>query len=178
MGPRTLCGLFLCHLIWLSCGSPVEVVEGNVPTDGLEDLSFLQAEYRLFRDRLCNKNWTPWGYNCYMYISTPRTFNDAEDECQSYSPNGHLVSIHSRDNTDFLARLLRNVDTDVWIGLYTLTGCNGWSWTDGTLYNPLSASWDEGQPHNCHNSNQVCLQVTHDSGVMFSPSVAPVLRGH
>ncbi|XP_048358421.1 snaclec alboaggregin-A subunit alpha'-like [Sphaerodactylus townsendi] len=163
MGPRTLCGLFLCHLIWLSCGSPVEVVEGNAPTDGPEDLSFLQAEYRQIRDSLCNKKWTPWGFYCYRYFETPRSFSDAEDECQSYSRNGHLVSVSTMENSNFLARLVQNSVYNVWIGLTTAQGCKAWRWSDGTTYNEQFTFWADEQPHLCNTSKQACVQLTQDS---------------
>uniref|UniRef100_A0ACB8FLU1 Uncharacterized protein n=1 Tax=Sphaerodactylus townsendi TaxID=933632 RepID=A0ACB8FLU1_9SAUR len=110
MGPRTLCGLFLCHLIWLSCGSPVEVVEGIAPTDGPEDLNFLKAEYIQVRDTLCNNDWTPWGFYCYRYFDGPKSFSDAEGECQSYSRYGHLSSIHSSDHRAFIHGLVQNLE--------------------------------------------------------------------
>ncbi|XP_048358422.1 snaclec coagulation factor IX/factor X-binding protein subunit B-like [Sphaerodactylus townsendi] len=166
MGPRTLCGLFLCHLIWLSCGSPVEVVEGIAPTDGPEDLNFLKAEYIQVRDTLCNNDWTPWGFYCYRYFDGPKSFSDAEGECQSYSRYGHLSSIHSSDHRAFIHGLVQNLEQYVWIGLQTLTGCDGWRWTKGSSYNPRIAYWAPGQPQNCHTSNHSCVQLTPDSKLL------------
>ena len=79
---------------------------------------------------------------CYKTFINRLTFNDAESVCQSYG--GHLTSIHSESENDFVVNISKSGvlfsgnrlrDTQVWIGLYNTaadpTGSN-WKWTDGT----------------------------------------------
>nr|XP_056702620.1 C-type lectin BPL-like [Euleptes europaea] len=163
MGPGTLFSLFFCHLLWLACGNPVEIGEGSLPhEEEQEDLSFLLAEYKLLRNTACNPKWTSHGFYCYRYFNTPRSFRDAEEECQSYGRNFHLTSIASASDSVFLAKLLKEAENDMWIGLQNAENCSTWTWTDGTPYSSTIAPWDEGQPDQCGNG-PVCVQLTQSS---------------
>ncbi|XP_054843812.1 C-type lectin lectoxin-Phi1-like [Eublepharis macularius] len=163
MGPGAYSRLSFCLLIWLASGNPVEAGEESVPPgEEREDLTYLHAEYQLLRNQLCNENWKSHGFYCYRYFDTPRTFSEAEAECQGYGQHGHLASIVSPADSVFLADLAENANYDIWIGLRNTEGCNSWAWTDATPFNPAYTPWAEWQPNSC-NSEQVCVQLIHAS---------------
>ncbi|XP_054845268.1 C-type lectin-like isoform X2 [Eublepharis macularius] len=162
MGPGAYFSLFFCLLIWMASGNPVETGEESVPGEEQEDLTYLHAEYQLLRNKLCPQKWTSRGFYCYRYFDTPRTFEEAQAECQSHGQHAHLTSIICAADSVFLADLVQKAEQDIWIGLRNVDECNSWAWTDGTPYNPAYTPWEVGQPDLC-NVDHVCVRLTHAS---------------
>ncbi|XP_060102029.1 C-type lectin mannose-binding isoform-like [Heteronotia binoei] len=162
MGPRTLFSLLFCQLLFLASGDPIEAGEKNLTAAEPEDFSYLHAEYNLLKDKLCNKMWKSHGFYCYRYFDTPKSFNEAEDECHSYGRDAHLTSIYSHHDSVFLADLVEEAESDVWVGLRNLEDCDSWTWTDGTPYNPEYTPWGAGQPDLCV-VHPVCVQLMRSS---------------
>ena len=46
------------------------------------------------------RDWIEFGPDCYMFIDEAKTFADARHDCQMM--HAELVSIHSKDENDFL----------------------------------------------------------------------------
>uniref|UniRef100_A0AC34FF98 C-type lectin domain-containing protein n=1 Tax=Panagrolaimus sp. ES5 TaxID=591445 RepID=A0AC34FF98_9BILA len=64
-------------------------------------------------------------------------WKDAEENCQK--ENGHLASIHSNEEAEFISSILPMGTEQLWIGLSNHVG--EWQWNDGTLYD--YANWKE-----------------------------------
>ncbi|XP_005385514.1 PREDICTED: regenerating islet-derived protein 3-beta-like isoform X1 [Chinchilla lanigera] len=102
----------------------------------------------------CPKGSKAFGFYCYAFFRTPKSWFDADLACQS-RPSGHLVSVLSGTEASFVSSLVKsntNTYQYIWIGLhdptlgYDLNG-GGWEWssTDVLDYfnwerNPSSAS--------------------------------------
>ncbi|KAE9549339.1 hypothetical protein FO519_007455 [Halicephalobus sp. NKZ332] len=93
----------------------------------------------------CDSDWIPFNETqmCYKTFIDQLNFNDAESVCQGQG--GHLASIHSESENDFVVSISKSgvlltkdqrYSIQVWIGLYSTaadpTGSN-WKWTDGTV---------------------------------------------
>uniref|UniRef100_A0A914DPD2 C-type lectin domain-containing protein n=1 Tax=Acrobeloides nanus TaxID=290746 RepID=A0A914DPD2_9BILA len=55
-----------------------------------------------------------------------------------------LVSIHSKQEQDFIVSLITQNTWGIWIGLYFDFSTESWKWTDGTAYN--YTNWAPSEP--------------------------------
>ncbi|XP_072174986.1 echinoidin-like [Diadema setosum] len=122
----------------------------------------------------CPPMWTAFQGTCYRYFSGQRlTWQEAETQCQLFTTQcwdknattsqlGHLVSIHSQAEMDFLIALFESVRNKrvtgrqmVWIGLNDLATEGTFVWSDGSDvdYTP----WHTDQPNDYGNA-QDCVE--------------------
>ncbi|XP_042291270.1 galactose-specific lectin nattectin-like [Thunnus maccoyii] len=102
----------------------------------------------------CPMSWYSFNGRCYKYVSTRMTWAHAEFHCVSESAN--LVSIHSLEEHNFVASLIRNFDPSeeaTWIGLSDIHIEGRWMWSDGSAVD--FTFWHEGQPDN-YQGNEHC----------------------
>ncbi len=92
----------------------------------------------------------------YRLIDAPATlWTDAYDMAENhiyYGLNGHLVTITSQSENDFVAGLIPN-NTKAWIGLYDAETEGDYKWVTGESYN--YTNWDTSQPDNSNNKDYV-----------------------
>ncbi|XP_053112236.1 regenerating islet-derived protein 4-like [Hemicordylus capensis] len=68
----------------------------------------------------CPGGWIAYQSNCYGLFYERLSWNDAEEECQSYGHNGHLASVLNWAETDVVASYITSFHKNigpVWIGL-------------------------------------------------------------
>ncbi|KAM3832794.1 snaclec coagulation factor X-activating enzyme light chain 2-like [Vipera latastei] len=69
----------------------------------------------------CPPDSSPYRYFCYRVFKERKTWEDAERFCVEHPNDGHLVSIESMEEAEFVAQLLSNITekfiTHFWIGL-------------------------------------------------------------
>ncbi|CAJ0933706.1 unnamed protein product, partial [Mesorhabditis belari] len=98
----------------------------------------------------------------------------AEEKCQSYSDGGHLASIHSKNEEDFIYQMLSSstnsstVDLfDTWIGYFGNGTVRTGNWTDGTpvdYIGQFKRDWSPARP------NQVyAWKISNDVSCACSP---------
>jgi len=85
----------------------------------------------------CPAGWKSMFDSCYQWFYTEmKTWQEAENHCQSFG--GHLASIHSEEENEFISKTLLGT---VWIGGRASGGETGtWTWSDGTpwdYYGPV-----------------------------------------
>ncbi|CAK6949575.1 lactose-binding lectin l-2-like [Scomber scombrus] len=93
----------------------------------------------------CPPFWFSFKGRCYKYVSTHMTWADAELYCVSQKAN--LVSIHSREEQNFVKSLIKNFDHAegyTWIGLSDTQKEGRWMWSDGSAVDFVF--WHSGQP--------------------------------
>ncbi|VDK82269.1 unnamed protein product [Cylicostephanus goldi] len=99
----------------------------------------------------------------------PHSFDDAENRCRVFK--GHLTSIHSYLENEFVERIAENgtfagkSDRLSWIGLKRSKGNKTWHWTDGSPYG--YNKW-AGQPESENKTEEKCAQVITVSFGTFS----------
>ncbi|CAJ0594293.1 unnamed protein product [Cylicocyclus nassatus] len=116
----------------------------------------------------CKSGWTYYKETdaCYKTFFWA-TFDDAERRCESYG--GHLTSVHSDDENDFIIEMSHTGYNRTahrmltWIGLRQADypKSKDWTWTDGTNVDFLP--WAPTEPNNA-NGNERCAQVHSDHG--------------
>ncbi|XP_071501609.1 echinoidin-like [Diadema antillarum] len=113
----------------------------------------------------CPPLWTAFHGMCYRYFSAVRvTWEEAERQCQSFTKPcwdegattgqlGHLVSIHSQEEMDFLITLFDSIRNKrasgnqlAWIGLNDKTTEGSFVWSDGSEVN--YTFWYPNEPNN------------------------------
>ncbi|XP_033980584.1 galactose-specific lectin nattectin-like [Trematomus bernacchii] len=95
----------------------------------------------------CPSFWFSFNGRCYKYFNTETTWADAELYC--VSQGGNLVSIHSREEEDFVKFLIKSSDPAegyTWIGLHDIAKEGRWMWSDGCAVKFVY--WSSGQPDN------------------------------
>ncbi|XP_030635697.1 C-type mannose receptor 2 [Chanos chanos] len=106
---------------------------------------------------LCPYGWEEYESVCYAFINIKESWSEAEQRCKQVG--GHLASVHSNEQYNFLRQLVwtqasENVRT--WIGGTDAFKEGSWTWTDGTIWN--YNNWASGQPNNL-DGKQHCLDM-------------------
>ncbi|XP_063953416.1 macrophage mannose receptor 1-like isoform X1 [Lytechinus pictus] len=99
----------------------------------------------------CNLGEVAYGGSCYMAVTTPMSWTDAQNDCSN--KGGNLVSIADRFEQSVVSSLLGLQDgTLFWIGLNDLGNYGEYAWSDMTAI--TFTHWDVGQPD---DSNGYCV---------------------
>uniref|UniRef100_A0A914R0A0 C-type lectin domain-containing protein n=1 Tax=Panagrolaimus davidi TaxID=227884 RepID=A0A914R0A0_9BILA len=96
----------------------------------------------------CRSNWYYYNetYSCYFY--TPETdWSSAEEYCQAFE--GHLTSIHSQTEMDFITSSVNPNKFNYWIGLHSTDNKATWIWTDNSAVNYINWATYYPQTSNC-----------------------------
>nr|ACS37721.1 C-type lectin-1 [Heligmosomoides polygyrus] len=106
-----------------------------------------------------NECWYVFRGHAYKVFENKKvTFDEAEKACKE--KYGHLASIHSKEENDFIYGLAKKSlpkvshDDLCWIGLWKSS--KGWTWTDGSSVN--YTNWAPGEPNNVQNA-EYCTQL-------------------
>nr|1UKM_A Chain A, EMS16 A chain [Echis multisquamatus]1V7P_A Chain A, EMS16 A chain [Echis multisquamatus] len=101
----------------------------------------------------CPSDWTAYDQHCYLAIGEPQNWYEAERFCTEQAKDGHLVSIQSREEGNFVAQLvsgfMHRSEIYVWIGLRDRREeqqCNP-EWNDGSKI--IYVNWKEGESKMC-----------------------------
>ncbi|XP_048356770.1 C-type lectin-like isoform X6 [Sphaerodactylus townsendi] len=114
----------------------------------------------------CPGGWMFYQGHCYGFFQDKMTWAEAEIDCQSQGPNGHLASISSKAEGAVLARHIKASQQDcqhVWIGLHDPQRNRRWRWSDRSIVN--YRSWGLDQPDNFGN-NEYCGHILCDKGYL------------
>nr|P81112.1 RecName: Full=Snaclec alboaggregin-A subunit alpha'; AltName: Full=Alboaggregin-A subunit 2; Short=AL-A subunit 2 [Trimeresurus albolabris] len=86
----------------------------------------------------CLPGWSAYDQYCYRVFNEPKNWEDAERFCAKQADSGHLVSIETMGEADFVAQLIsENIQSEkhyVWIGLKVQNKeqqCSS-EWSDGS----------------------------------------------
>ncbi|XP_048356117.1 snaclec VP12 subunit B-like [Sphaerodactylus townsendi] len=107
----------------------------------------------------CDEGWEYISGYCYSFFIKPVSWPEAELQCQDYSKNGHLVSLHDEKEQAAVIGLLWDLQYfgPFWVGLFTDSKVL-WLWTDESKYD--YAEWAPGEP-DCKGSHKFfCVQLS------------------
>ncbi|KAL1023056.1 hypothetical protein UPYG_G00035910 [Umbra pygmaea] len=106
----------------------------------------------------CDHTWRKFHGHCYRYFSRRHTWEDAEKDCRQH--NGHLATIHSVQEQDFINGLSHD---NTWIGLNDRTVEEDFQWTDNMELQ--YENWRENQPDNFFAGGEDCVvMIAHENG--------------
>ncbi|CAM4656741.1 unnamed protein product [Leuciscus chuanchicus] len=106
----------------------------------------------------CEHNWRKFHGHCYRYFTRRHTWEDAEKDCREHS--GHLASIHSTQEQDFI-NVMSHENT--WIGLNDRMVEDDFQWTDNM--DLQYENWRENQPDNFFAGGEDCVvMIAHENG--------------
>uniref|UniRef100_A0A3P9BIQ1 C-type lectin domain-containing protein n=1 Tax=Maylandia zebra TaxID=106582 RepID=A0A3P9BIQ1_9CICH len=111
----------------------------GAPSESPSDVQLLRGS--------CPPFWYSFNGRCYKYVATHMSWADAELYCVSQRAN--LVSIHSREEEEFVKSLIKNFDHAerwTWIGLSDIHKEGRWMWSDGCAVSFVY--WDTSEPNN------------------------------
>ncbi|XP_069478438.1 lectin-like [Ambystoma mexicanum] len=106
----------------------------------------------------CPNEWSCNNSNNYRYIPSPKTWVEAEIYCQNLQPGGHLASVHSLEENNFIQQLVlekAKSNVHIWIGASDTYKDRTFMWTDGTVWD--FQKWYPGEPNNA-GGREPCLQ--------------------
>ena len=96
--------------------------------------------------------------NCYNFVDSTVSWAEAEAQCKDQSwqgVKGHLASIQSKEENDFVARLANF--QRFWIGGTDIQSEGSWTWSDGSVMNYLN--WSPNNPNN-QGGTEHCMDIT------------------
>ncbi|XP_048466500.1 lectin-like [Rhincodon typus] len=96
--------------------------------------SWIFGRSHVLHDEYCSHGWFYRGY-CYTFIERLMPWITAEMYCQKLAPGGHLASIHSKLQNNFIRQLIHEAnerDPETWIGLNNVFKWESLTWTDGS----------------------------------------------
>ncbi|XP_051029020.1 C-type lectin domain family 4 member A-like [Phodopus roborovskii] len=102
----------------------------------------------------CPKDWKPFSSHCYFIPTASANWSESEEKC--FSMGAHLMVVHSKEEQDFITKIL-NVHDAYFIGLSD-PGHRQWRWVDQTPYNGIATFWHPGEPN---NDKEQCVIVNH-----------------
>ncbi|XP_021166230.2 ladderlectin [Fundulus heteroclitus] len=109
------------------------------------------------KNNRCPHGWSSFGYRCFLFIDTPKTWPGAEFYCQFEGAN--LASVHSYEENHFIQTLTRG-DThsfpETWIGGTSAIHPDLWMWSDGSRFQ--YENWYDGDHH---EKDGCCLKTNY-----------------
>ncbi|XP_051978289.1 neurocan core protein-like [Xyrauchen texanus] len=106
----------------------------------------------------CEHSWRKFHGHCYRYFTRRHTWEDAEKDCREHS--GHLASIHSTQEQDFINGMSHE---NTWIGLNDRMVEDDFQWTDNM--DLQYENWRENQPDNFFAGGEDCVvMISHENG--------------
>uniref|UniRef100_A0A8B9BNZ8 Brevican n=1 Tax=Anser brachyrhynchus TaxID=132585 RepID=A0A8B9BNZ8_9AVES len=109
----------------------------------------------------CSPGWESFQGACYKHFSTRRSWEDAETQCRHYG--GHLATILTPEEQDFINGTWDQYREYQWIGLNDRTIEGDFQWSDGSPL--LYENWHPGQPDSYFLSGENCVVIVwHDGG--------------
>ncbi|XP_053190294.1 ladderlectin-like [Scomber japonicus] len=102
----------------------------------------------------CLPEWVRYGTRCFKLLTTPKTWINAEKECNAFIAN--LASIHNPWEHDFLYSLAKQTNQGiVWIGGSDAVKTSTWLWSDGSIFGGYT-NWGSGEPN---GSQERCMEM-------------------
>lgn len=102
----------------------------------------------------CPKDWEPFSSHCYFIPTNSASWSESQEKCSSMG--AHLMVVHSKEEQDFITKILR-LNVAYFIGLKDL-GHGQWRWVDQTPYNESTTFWHPGEPSSDHEQ---CVILNH-----------------
>ncbi|XP_051010525.1 lithostathine-1-alpha [Acomys russatus] len=139
--------LFAC-LMFLSCSQGQEAAE---------DLLLAEQDFPSSKIT-CPEGANSYGSYCYYFVEDRLTWGEADLFCQNMN-SGHLVSLLSQIESNFVASLVKESGTtisNVWIGLHDPNNNRRWHWSSGSLFR--FKSWATGAPSTSNRG--FCVSLT------------------
>ncbi|XP_071793342.1 alpha-N-acetylgalactosamine-specific lectin-like [Asterias amurensis] len=117
----------------------------------------------------CRSPWTSFGNHCYLLVMDEKTFDAAEQYCQSLSRLGrpsHLASVMSQDENDFLLLLSTPMNEELsrhtWLGYRRVSSMGSFVWIDGSPAGNYT-NWAETEPNNLAGTDEDCVVLRKNS---------------
>jgi len=132
-----------CLLILSVLGLPGFNHASNVTTNGV-----------------CGHGWQTMGLKCYYFSgqATVSSYAAGEVKCQALHPMAHLVTIHSKQENQWIADRTETYLT--YMGATDRTTENVWQWSDNSTWG--YTNWDLGQPDDWANDED--CGILHQDG--------------
>ncbi|XP_036375393.1 lactose-binding lectin l-2-like [Megalops cyprinoides] len=114
-----------------------------------------QPQIHEFCQGSCPTGWASFNGRCFQYFTLEKDWAEAESHCVSLG--GHLASVHSEEENNFVKKLTLSYnpsDGRFWLGLTDCYKEGTWRWSDGTETD--FTEWNPSEPNNA-NGGENCL---------------------
>ncbi|KAH0521211.1 C-type lectin domain family 4 member A [Microtus ochrogaster] len=111
----------------------------------------------------CPKDWEPLSSHCYFIPTDSASWSKSEEKCSSMG--AHLLVVHSREEQDFITKILI-LYASYFIGLSD-PGHRQWRWVDQTPYNESATFWHPAPPKKT-TTHESCLRFSRVLFILFT----------
>lgn len=166
--------LAVTGILVLSLGAktpPGKVQICHHPPDNPDHVQIISISENALADHLAHGDHRSFGDYCYVVVAGDVHADTSEASCDAQF-GGHLASIHSQDEDDFISELLQLLPPvgpcapRARIGGYSPGFCS-FSWTDETEWD--FENWRAGEPSDCQDGDAGSIQ--------FWPNTCGTLSG-
>ncbi|XP_071154210.1 aggrecan core protein-like isoform X1 [Mytilus edulis] len=112
---------------------------------------------------LLKDGWKNFHGHYYIFITTVKTWKDAEEDCRYFS--ARLAEVQTRDEGQWLKNQARQKGGDWWLGASDEANEGQWRWTSGNTLEQHT-NWAPKKPDN--NYGQDCLQMLASANYLWN----------
>ncbi|XP_033097160.1 mucin-12-like [Anneissia japonica] len=110
----------------------------------------------------CPSGWVLWRGNCYKYIDTQKTWEDAKNACEADESTSNLLMISSTEENSMVLNLL-GLSESSWIGYSDISSEGTFEWVEGDEC-PSYENWNNNEPSDS-GGNEDCAEILSSNGV-------------
>ncbi|NXD81973.1 REG4 protein, partial [Halcyon senegalensis] len=123
----------------------------------------------------CPRGWSYYKFSCFKYFSHPRSWDEAERQCQASHAGAHLAWVDEPQEAATLQQTISYYQRvqPVWLGLRYRHEIQAWQWVTGNKYSDSSSAL----PGNGARGGS-CGVLTHLSGFTVWNSVYCAEKHH
>ncbi|RWS19051.1 macrophage mannose receptor 1-like protein, partial [Leptotrombidium deliense] len=112
----------------------------------------------------CPIGWYQYKDKCFFVYNRGATYAEFTAFCAKLQATA--ISIHSREEEEFLIKILKNNGNWYWIGLYRWQlGQKVFGWRDGTQ--SKYQHWNTNEPNEVNDPNAYCVSVNPDNNFLW-----------
>lgn len=113
----------------------------------------------------CGDGWITFRGSSYCFMENVMMWYEASSACSELG--GHLVTISSRSENNFIKRSTRHVSgITSWIGFNDLESEGDWTWED-TKETSAYTNWQNTEPNNLNNEDCAIIFLRRKAGKVY-----------
>lgn len=117
----------------------LDLDEESVETDAAVPKVDISGNYTERESQLCPHGWQEFNRKCFYNYDDADNLVKSKDTCSGIHDNATLVTIHSKEENDFIKSLISNDNSKAWIGaIHDQINYGSYIWIDDSRFNYIN----------------------------------------